>query len=360
MKKLTTQEYLNKAKTVHGDKYDYSETLYKDSRQPIKIICKEHGVFFKNAKSHLYGYGCNYCSGKELTFKEFVTKADKIHNGKYIYVEDSFCGVNYPIDIICFEHGLFNQLAQSHLSGCGCAKCSKSYHLDNFEFIKRVRSKFGDKYGCSQVNYINKYTRVTLVCGKHGPFEIIPNNLYYSDEACLICSGYRYNTQTFIEKAIEIHRSRYSYANVSYIRGDKEVILTCKKHGNFNITPHLHLSGSGCPKCTGSRGEKLLDTIFQEMGYNPIKNKSFPGCKYKIRLRFDFFIPEKNTCIEFDGAYHFQFSPYAHKKFSNFIECKIRDKIKDVYCINNKINLIRIPYYLGKDQVNKILYDCLK
>lgn len=360
MKKLTAQEYLNKAISVHGDIYDYSDTVYKNSREPVKIICKEHGAFFKNANSHLNGYGCNICSGKELSFKEFVDKSDNVHKGKYLYIEESFRGVNYPIDIICFEHGLFNQLAQSHLSGSGCAKCSRSFQLTNPEFIKRVRLKFGDTYDCRLVNYTNKYTKVTLICSKHGPFNVIPNNLYRSDIACPICSGSRCDTLTFIEKARGRHGDDYSYDKVSYISGDKDVVISCKKHGDFSITPHIHLLGSGCPKCTGSRGEKLLDGMLQKMGYSPIKNKTFPGCIYKKSLRFDFFIPEKNTCIEFDGAYHFQYSPYVHKSFSNFVEGKVRDRLKDIYCINNKINLIRVPYYLDKDQVSKVLSDCLK
>lgn len=93
MKKLNTEEYIRRAKEVHGDKYDYSETSYKSSRDPVKIICKEHGPFLKNSKSHLYGYACDYCSGKELTFADFVESSARD------IIKDIYC-VNSGINLI--------------------------------------------------------------------------------------------------------------------------------------------------------------------------------------------------------------------------------------------------------------------
>ncbi len=360
MKKLNTKEYIRRAKEVHGDKYDYSETSYKSSRDPVKIICKEHGPFLKNSKSHLYGYACNYCSGKELTFADFVERSNKIHENKYLYIEESFKGVNYPISIICFDHGEFHQHAMSHLSGCGCPKCSKSYPLTNSRFINRVKRKFGDRFDCNQVSYTNKYTKVTLICKKHGPFEIVPNNISRTEEPCPICSGIRCDTPTFIEKARKVHGKSYKYNNVQYIDAETSIIIICPKHGSFNQTPHSHLSGAGCPYCSETRGERRVSRILEKIGVKYKREVKFNGCEYKKPLRFDFFIEEKNTCIEYDGILHYKYVPGVHSTYDNFVESSARDIIKDIYCVNSGINLIRIPYYTKSADIKDILSNALK
>lgn len=360
MKKLSNEEYILKAQKIHGDRYDYSETVYKSRREPVTIVCKEHGPFIINAGSHLSGYACKYCSGKELSNTVFIEKAQKVHGDKYIYIEDSFKGVNHPVDIICTKHGIFNQLGLSHLAGNGCPKCSKSYPLDTFKFIQRMKQKFGDRYDYSQVSYINKYTEVTIICPKHGPFKAIPNNLYYSDEACWICSGFRHNTETFVERAIEVQGNTYSYNKVKYENNSKPVCITCYKHGDFYQIPHVHLSGAGCPTCSETRGEKRVRRIIEALGVKYEKEVKFKDCKYKTQLRFDFFVKDKNVCIEYDGILHYKYIPGLHKNYKAFIDSSIRDRIKDKFCNTMGINLIRIPYYKKSDEIKEILSSALK
>ena len=141
-KKLTKEEWIAKAKAIHGDKYDYSLVEYTGSKEYVTIICPKHGAFQQRAGNHLK-YGCSKCGGnKKVTKQEFIDKATKIHNGKFDYskVED-FKTIKDKITIICPIHGEFNQLVEDHMKGCGCNKCrcTKSIEYDPIPRKKDLR-----------------------------------------------------------------------------------------------------------------------------------------------------------------------------------------------------------------------------
>jgi len=78
----------------------------------------------------------------------------------------------------------------------------------------------------------------------------------------------------------------------------------------------------------------------------------FDGCININKLPFDFYLPEKNICIEYDGEQHFR-NIFSDKSFK---ETKINDNIKDEFCIKNNIFLIRIPYFKF-EEINNILIN---
>ena len=109
MKKLTTEKFIENAKKIHGDKYDYSLVEYKSKCKKVKIICNEHGIFEQTAFSHLSGHNCNYCSieKRKSNTADFIKKANVIHKNKYDYSIVEYVGCNSKIKIICKEHGIF-------------------------------------------------------------------------------------------------------------------------------------------------------------------------------------------------------------------------------------------------------------
>lgn len=125
--------------------------------------------------------------GKRLSTSEFISKATKLHNGKYDYSRTVYKNSSAKVVIMCPEHGLFEQSASSHLSGCGCPECAKIWsdsHRKNHqsssrksrgmttdEWIARAKSVHGDKYDYSQTVYVNQRTKVKIICPKHGMFE---------------------------------------------------------------------------------------------------------------------------------------------------------------------------------------------
>lgn len=141
MRKLTTEEWIQKARAKHGDKYDYSQSVYVNSRTEVTIICPEHGPFIQRAGNHLL-YGCPKCAGNVApTNEEFIEQATKVHNGKYDYSKVDIKGAKDKITIICPIHGEFEQRYRDHLRGCGCNKCrlSKSKEFDPIEGKSNTR-----------------------------------------------------------------------------------------------------------------------------------------------------------------------------------------------------------------------------
>ncbi|MBG8553083.1 GIY-YIG nuclease family protein, partial [Hymenobacter guriensis] len=116
--------FIAKARVVHGEKFDYSQAVYGNTYSRIKIICPEHGLFEQVVASHLAGLGCNACSGRaKLDTKQFIAKARAVHGEKYDYSQAVYQNSAGKVKIICPEHGLFAQTANSHMQGVGCPAC---------------------------------------------------------------------------------------------------------------------------------------------------------------------------------------------------------------------------------------------
>ena len=123
-KKLTQEEFIKKAKVIHGNKYDYSLVIYKNKRTKVKIICPIHGVFEQRPDKHFSGSGCPFCAGNnKRTIEEFIEKARATHGDKYDYSLVAYKNAKTKIIITCKKHGPFLQLPNTHLRGSGCPKC---------------------------------------------------------------------------------------------------------------------------------------------------------------------------------------------------------------------------------------------
>ena len=118
MAKRTIEEFIAKAKIVHGDRYDYSKTRYVDSKTEVCIVCREHGDFWQKPKNHLSDYGCPICSGRrKMRTVDIVKRAVDKHGNKFDYSKAENKGNAEKVCIICPEHGEFWQGAGSHLKG---------------------------------------------------------------------------------------------------------------------------------------------------------------------------------------------------------------------------------------------------
>ena len=128
MSKITTNEIIAKAKLVHGDKYDYSKVDYVKDYIKVCIICPEHGEFWQRPHAHLQGQGCPKCKSKKqtCTTDEFIAKAKKIHGDKYDYSKVDYSNAHTKVCIICPNHGEFWQTPNNHLRGHGCPKCKRN------------------------------------------------------------------------------------------------------------------------------------------------------------------------------------------------------------------------------------------
>jgi hypothetical protein len=228
------------------------------------------------------------------------------------------------------------------------------------EFIEEAIKIHGNKYDYSLVEFKAKHNNVTIICPIHGKFEQWPKrHLLGGCRLCGINSRIEklfINKDIFIERAAKIHGNTYNYDNVEYKSSTTKIDIKCNICTLlFKQTPASHLQKRGCPKCRFSQGEKRIEKFLKDHNIFFISQKIFKDLK-GIRggyLKFDFYVPEKNLCIEYDGEQH------TDIKSKYWSETMVQnDTIKDLYCIKNKIKLLRISY-LDKERIESIISSTL-
>jgi len=257
-----TEDFIRKAKGdpgQHGETYDYSKTNYVDCNTNVIIICRIHGEFLQLPRSHLKGSGCRLCgeisriSKRKGNTEKFIIDAKEIHGETFDYSKTIYEYCNTNVIIICKIHGEFSQTPESHLKGHGCIDCYNDRQRSNTaEFIKKSEEIHGiGTYDYSKTNYINADTKVIIICKIHGEFEQRPSN-HLNGSGCIRCNieNQRKSLDQFIKESIEIHGETYIYSKANYKTNHDNLIITCRKHGDFEKTPIEHIyKKSGCPKC---------------------------------------------------------------------------------------------------------------
>ena len=365
MKKLAKEEFIDKAKKIHSNFYDYSLVNYINNKIKVKIICPVHGIFEQSPHNHLNGRGCPKCAvlskikKQKKTTEQFINEAKEIHSNFYDYSLTNYTNARNKIKIICPVHGIFEQIAGDHLNGCGCSKCSGTKIKTKEEFIKRVNKIHGNKYDYSLVDYINNKTKIKLICPVHGIFEQRPND-HLNGCGCPICgkkNSIKKQTTTkdrFIGKANKLHNNFYDYSLVNYINNKTKVKIICPKHGIFEQKPNNHLNGQGCPKCKSSKGENAIRKYLKENNILFEEQKKFKETK---NLRYDFYLPKENLLIEYNGIQHYElveiFGGEKKLKYQQY-----NDKIKKEFAEKNNIKLLTISYKENPlDKLNSILTE---
>jgi len=274
--------FIKRSNKTHNNKYDYSFVEYINNKTQVKIICPEHGIFEQRPDNHSNRTGCPNC--RKITNDIFINKCREVHKNRYNYDFTEYKNNRLKVKIVCINHGLFEQKASSHLEGVGCPICRN----------EEIRKRF------------------------------VKNKNY------------------FLQKSKEIHGDKYDYSLVEYINNKIHVTIICPTHGKFEQTPSNHYN-YGCKLCKESQGERNIMLYLEEKSIKYIRQKTFQKCKNKQVLPFDFYLPEHNICIEYDGIQHFR----PVKYFGGDEKLKTtqkHDKIKNIYCEENNIKLIRIKY----------------
>ena len=361
IKKLTQEEFINRCKEKHSDDLiDYSETVYKDNRTKVFFICKKCGnKFYQSPSNFLNGKGCPLCSRKQqwknksFNCEDFIKRAKKKH-GTYRYDYSKVDYINYKTSVLigCKKCGKwFYQIPMNHVNGNGCPECYINEMKKGSEkFIKEANKKFDNKYDYSLVDYKNNKTKVKITCPIHGIFEQGPTTHLNSSYGCPKCATKKVhdeqksNKEEFIKKANKLHKNKYDYSKVKYVNNSTKVCIICKKcHKEFWQKPNKHLNGQGCPNCKKSYGEEEIALILNNNNILFQAQKKFIGCKNKRLLSFDFYLPDYNLAIEYDGLQHYQ--PVKGYGGEARFKCQQKkDDIKTNYCYDNDIILCRIKY----------------
>jgi hypothetical protein len=262
--RCTTEEFIEKARLVHGDKYDYSKVMYLHSITKVIITCPHHGDFEQIPANHLHGKGCRGCGNRSKTSdsETFEYDARSVHGTKYDYIKVVYKNSYTKVIITCPQHGDFEQLPSNHLQGGGCRDCAISSKTSDSEAFKdSARSVHGDKYDYSKVGYKRSKTNVIITCPLHGDFEQLPNS-HLNGHGCTNCgttsiiNSNTSDSEAFKNGARSVHGDKYDYSKVIYVLSKTKVIITCPLHGDFEQTPNNHLKGQECPICGAIRAKK--------------------------------------------------------------------------------------------------------
>ena len=306
-KRKTTEEFIEEARKIHGDKYNYSKVEYVNQLTKVCIICPIHGEFWQAPKQHLRGQGCQKCG----------LLRNKKHN-------------------------------------IGTKPRGKKYTQK--EFIDKLQEIYGDLYDYSKVEYRNRSSKIILICKKHGEFTKSATDLINKKTGCPFCNiekkaeRYRLGKDNFIKKANDIFHGLYDYKNVVYVNNTTKVEILCKKHGSFLCTPHNHLKGRGCPIC------KSESYVYEDRLYNFLKTifdekeiiRQYKDGWLTNNKSLDFFIPKYKLCIEHQRSQHYYLTRYEgdnNDKLKKRIQNDI-DKYNE--CISNGVNILYFTYELNK------------
>ncbi len=302
-KRDSTQSFIEKARKIWGDTYDYSKVEYVDSKTPVTLICPIHGEFSVVPNGHLSShYGC-------------------------------------PV--------------------CGSERSKNARRKTQEEFVKQAKEVHGEKYDYSKIRYINNHEKVTVTCLKHGDFDINPYSLI-AGHGCPVCAREKQakeqtmTSEEFIFNAKKKHGNKYDYSKVHYVDCKTPVTITCPVHGDFQQVPYYHLYGNACPAC-GVRESKAENEIYEKCcewlgSSNVVKHTRKEIYPYEI----DIYIPQLKIGIEYNGIlwHSDRFNSdkdYHLKKLNKCNEngLKLIQVFEDEYENNRNIVLNKIKHILG-------------
>jgi hypothetical protein len=218
---------------------------------------------------------------RSLSQQQFIEKARSVHGNKYDYSQAIYIKSNDPVNIICKIHGGFNQRPSKHLLGQGCPTCGKllvadSHLYSHDEFVHQARLVHGDSYQYNN-QYIGNKTKIAITCALHGDFLQKPNVHVSNQAGCPDCGGRRkLTTDQFITKSNTMHDNKFSYPS-PYIRAKTKISIICPTHGEFKQLPSDHMRGHGCSQCTNERMQLVSKGGYTEEYFNrhpTIKNSA--------------------------------------------------------------------------------------
>lgn len=266
-KKLTTAEFIERAKKVHGDKYDYSKVEYVNGYTKVSIICPEHGEFQQSPANHTHktnARGCPVC-GREhqiskatKSFDDFVHDAREIHGDRYTYEPESYGNARQKTNIICPEHGLFMQTPDAHIRGQGCPRCRDKITAERSllsieEVNKRLNKSSGGRVSIIAETYKGINSDAEFICTEHGRYTRLVNSTL-TGNPCLSCAKkdgayLHHSTNSFKEVIKEKFGDKYEIKDFEYKGKPTPITLACKAHGAFTLMAQSIHTSPGCPKC---------------------------------------------------------------------------------------------------------------
>lgn len=357
--KLSLEEFISRARSCHSIDYDYSFVRIDNYDNPVKIICPTHGEFEQTPRVHLSGSDCHKCS-EEKMYKVYAEDINKnLKNTNVKMIDSSASNMSEESNFLCSKHGKFRTTIRRALSSesSGCKECKKENVSVSFdEFVERSKLIHGNKYKYIEEDfYLNK--SINVICPIHGEFKTYKYN-HLNGSGCPKCSAInaglrsRLTQKEFIDRASSFNPLlKFEYG--CYTKNSEEAVFTCSVHGEQRRKAQDILQGHGCRTCLTNRPEQEILNEIRSVYQGEIIAHSRP--KFMNGMELDFYMPEKNLAIEFNGT-------VFHHSSKNTILSGVKPKPynyhykKWLLCKENGINLISIyDFYWADDLKNSII-----
>lgn len=337
MKKIT---YNDMKKTIEVNGYKLASDDYTNQLTPLELICDKGHLFTSNLKRFKKGQRCPECAIE-----------NRRHSYNYVksYIEGVGCKLlsdNYTSDrrqkleVMCDKSHVFLVTFKDFKNGVRCNYCNgNNAKKHTYSYVKNYIENEG--FTLISSKYDNKKEKLKIECVKNHVFNM-SFGAFKQGRRCPKCAKERMmHTYSFVKNFVE--SNEYKLLSNEYLGSYCKIRLQCPKKHIFNMSfTKFYNCSERCPKCNISKGELEVENFLKKNSIIFQKEKTFEGCRGNSKLlKFDFYLPEHNTCIEYDGGQHF--NPVDFFGGEKYFEIrKDYDARKTKYCLNNNINLIRI------------------
>lgn len=316
--------------------------VYVNNNTKILHRCRVDGYEWCATPANiLKGKGCPECAvrnSRAMTTEEYKSMVFDLNSN--IEIIGNFLGLQKKILHRCkIDNYEWMATPISMLNNAVCPLCYEKEVTDSF---KNKLSNINPN-----IKVLGKYcginAKILCYCKVDGYiWEPTPANLLEGC-GCPKCVGLNHKTtQEYIDEVNSINNDIEVLGN--YINARTQILHRCKVCGaEWLADPHHILRGHGCPVCNESHGERIIRQYLSDKNVNFMSQYTFDGCRYKKPLPFDFYLTDKNICIEFDGIQHFE-PVDIFGGIDVLQEVQRNDSIKTNYCMDNNIQLLRIRY----------------
>lgn len=389
-KNLKEARFMERLQEAYPGMYDTSLVDYIDKDHRVTLICKEHGEF-RIAPRMLFtsergreAHGCWRCAGlippdertPTMTEDEFFHKMHHLYDATNLdFMTSEYHGLKKKVTAYCHKHGFITHYAEHWLEGKGCEYCNGKFYPP--DFLRLAREKHGNKYQYRDIKNIKStqnYIRIHCDNPDHH-WHRQRVDLHLQGFGCVECSNYpnkktpQQRCDEWIKKCIKKYgegRYDYSRAHEDYVNNDSFVWIRCCIHDYwFQQTPdnNLRTVNGSCPICSiefrESEGEAEIRRWLVNHGITNFKQDEVtlpvedPRCKRQY-LRPDFWLPDYNLFIEYNGEQHYEDIEHFHDGYWTLEDQQIRDEAMRKYCSDHGHNLLEIPYW-DFDRIDEIL-----
>lgn len=346
-RKKTPEHYYNECKE-RG--YDLPIEDYINNKTKIKHKCSKGHIYKQLPTNHLKGKGCPICKGSfKKTSEQYYNECKE--KGYDLPIED-YRGASVKIKHKCSKGHIYEQTPNSHLSGYGCPKCNGTYSYTPEEYYNLCKEKHLD---LPIEDYINNKTKIKHKCSRGHIYKQTPSN-HLKGHLCFKCSidsntlKRTFTTQEYYNKCKE---EGFDLPIENYVNNKTKIKHKCSKGHVYTQAPDMHTGTKtqGCPICNESHGEKFIRNYLDKNSIKYESQKTFKDLKDRAYLSYDFYLPDYNILIEYQGIQHYESVKFNGKDATNLDKQKLHDNLKRTYAKDNGYRLLELKYILNTQEL---------